>query len=73
MQSICQQLVQQWVRNLDRQLPMVAYQPGYLPALTMPVPTRPAPRPVDEDRLLLLEAVGIQLDPDLWYQMVTAR
>ena len=54
VQSLGKLLVQKGVRNLDRQLPVVADQPFYLPALAMPVPTRPHPRPLDEDRLLLL-------------------
>ena len=73
MQSLGQLFVQHVVRNLDRQLPMVADQPGYFPVLAMPVPIRPPPRPVDEERLLILEGVGILLDPDLWSQRVSAR
>ena len=53
------------VQKLDWQLQMVGDQPGYLPALAVLVQTRPTPRPVDEDSLLLLELVVIQLDPDL--------
>ena len=66
-------LVQQLVKNLDRQLPMAAVQPGCLQALDVLVPTRPPHRPVDEDRLFLLEWVGIQLNPNLWSRGVSAR
>ena len=59
MQSLGLLLDQHGVQNLDRQLPMVADQPGYIPALEVLVPTLTSPRPVDEDRLLLLEGVGI--------------
>ena len=52
---------------------MTAVQQGCLSALEVLVTTRPTPRPVDEDRMLLLDGVGIQLDPDLWSQRVSAR
>ena len=55
VQSLGQLLVQHGVRNLDRQLPTVADHLGYFTALAMPVPTRHTHRPVDWDRLLLLE------------------
>ena len=59
--------------TIDRHLPIAAVQPGYFPALEVLVPTQIHPHPVDVDRLLLIEWVGIQLDTYLWSQMVSAR
>ena len=73
VQSLGQLLVQQGVLILDRQLPMVADQPGYHQAVEVFVPTRSPPRPVDKERLLILDGAGIQLDPDLRSQSVSAR
>ena len=39
--------VQQWVQNIDLQLPMNAVFPGYLPELGVLVPTQLPPTPVD--------------------------
>ena len=66
VQSLGQIRCQQGVQNFDRQLPIVAVQPGYLPELEVLVPTRLSPSPVGQDRLLHLDGVIIQLDPSLW-------
>ena len=73
VQSLGLLLHQQEVQTLDRQLPMVAVQPVYPPALEVLVPTRSPPRPVDEDRLLHLEWIGLHVDPNLWSRRVSAR